>query len=287
LENFEESLETLDRRHHRVSSEGWLSGGRRSGYGYEFVEGPKETAVPETPVPIVDGLQNVECLPIEEDVEDLATTVEDVDVHSGPSEETPSPLRRRALLFPSWAKLPAAVKWETSPLRTLLKRNAEHTTPGDPSAPPTKENNLAKRAAKSRRLFRPWSRLVRMNSTSQHHQIDTEEAAENPVGDTADGHGDSMASTEGDTDVGSQDHAHCDTSPDPCPTNRGPGGYDGPFDVEPESSTGVAGPAHDPYQTEGSFLAEINSAEEWSRLYKDCLPHLSLSEETVNTTYDQ
>lgn len=296
VENFEESPALRNRRENRVSSEGWLTGGRRLGYGYAFVDGPKEAVPPEPLAPVVNEPANNEQQDTErpqaEEAPKTAVSVTESDhIEPDPSEELQIPVRKRSILVQAWARLPVSGKKDASPLRALLGRNAAQTTPdGATSASPSASADLRKKPSKTERLFRPWSRLSRNNSVAPENQepameVDTPECTANvELVDATDQPGEPTAEAipETDSQTNPEDDLRIDaTTRESVPRrqaiHRGPGGYDGPVD---ESSMGGDG-ADTPDENDVPSLTAITSAEEWSRMYKDVLPHLSMSEETL------
>lgn len=289
------------REQHRSSSEGWLSEGRRLGYGYNFVPGsgsPAKRATQGQQKAADNKQQEDDRTPVEGPVHAEANSKKPLNPAAETNEETnTAPLTalpdcpvdttdtnikatqvKRSFSLRSWARFPRSGKKESS-----FAAVHDATVPDtEVTATETETPKTTPKGPRGKGLFRNLS-LARGKSILKRRESVPSELIE--LGRTARGEGPSNSSvheqpTEGAGGAtGSRDASlgHVLGSSTYSPLLR-PGGYDGPLDhrLHPLSSLDRSSENQDP----AASATDMRTAESWSQLYQDCLPELTVSGET-------
>ncbi|KAL1960203.1 hypothetical protein VTO42DRAFT_8746 [Malbranchea cinnamomea] len=278
-------------REHRSSSEGWLSGGRRLGYGYSFVSRADE----ETAHVLQDAVDNERTGDTSIAVagsagekhskESLRDRLSGSDIikptdspnHSvlgATASDSKEPRIKRSFSIKSWARFPHSTRKQQ---RSLPGEN------GVTEATVTEALSVRANPKQSRKTgqINPWDRLSRGRSILRRRQSSRTEPITNTPAQpgTPTKRNDASSALEELTEKhkdarNSRDALICRErhSSAYSPVLKS-AGYDGPLNFQ-------AGHASSLEDYEGAdLLTEMTTAEAWSQMYQDCLPHLSMSDE--------
>lgn len=322
VENFDDSASCIepetqlhDEDGRRRRSDGWLSGGKRLGYGYNFVTDLEKGSTLDTDVERTEEAhsgeqQSTDCSAGSTGRDETGHN-EHVDVggkhddnQSSRAKSTITGLEakvsqlRRSLSITSLAKSQRSTMKEGPSLGAVPEdHNAQNLSKGKEPATAAAETGTPLNGSRRKSLLKPWSRSSRNNSTVivTKQNVESYETKNGGTkqrdqtkhampGNCSGSHG-----ALGELSESKKNVKHSSprvVSQDSHPSTSGisssrPGQYDGPFDVKPQRITSGHSSVDGVDQGDTGVLTGVKSAETWSRMYRDCLPHLSMSDETI------
>ena len=290
------------REHVRKSSEGWLSGGRRLGFGYDFVSRPTPSASPAKDVTgaakeatnneqqdakarAVQVIDRERVDPAEsspnENLQDVPlTALPSVSVNPAESDTKAAPVKR-SFSIREWARLPSGRKERRSsagtdsnnePVTSNIAVTATEGKANEETSKPRKGEGLfhALSLSKGKKFFQRQtpssdslpSEIIELGRTARGEDVVPNPYThffENPNRHS------------GSPDVSI---AHIRGSSTYSPLLR-PAGYDGPRDTRPHPLSSLDGSLENQ-----NPLTQVRTADSWSQIYQDCLPELTMSEES-------